>query len=122
MERDFHTSMTQTLLNAFLDNCSSDTRTQLLLNTHDLMLMDQKLFRKDEIFVVDRDKDDVSHLTSWATMEEFVTIWISVRVISTASLVGCRKLTDENSMRPLNQRRNENNLPHPPTIQSTSRS
>ncbi len=64
MERDFHTSMTQTLLNAFLDNCSSDTRTQLLLNTHDLMLMDQKLFRKDEIFVVDRDKDDVSHLTS----------------------------------------------------------
>lgn len=56
--------MTQTLLNAFLDNCSSDTRTQLLLNTHDLMLMDQKLFRKDEIFVVDRDKDDVSHLTS----------------------------------------------------------
>lgn len=64
MGRDFHTDMTQTLLQAFLNNCGSDTRTQLLLNTHDLMLMDQSLFRKDEIFVVDRDDENISHLNS----------------------------------------------------------
>lgn len=69
MEREFHTEMTRTLLEGFLENCSSQTRTQALLNTHDLMLMDQDLLRKDEILVAERDKDGVSHLVSLGDYE-----------------------------------------------------
>lgn len=62
MEREFHTEMTRTLLEGFLEDSGQQTRAQALMNTHDLMLMDQDLFRKDEIFVVERDKGGASHL------------------------------------------------------------
>lgn len=69
MEREFHTEMTWALLEGFLENCGQRTRKQALLNTHDLMLMDQDLFRKDEILVAERDNDGVSHLISLGDYE-----------------------------------------------------
>lgn len=64
MEREFHADMTSHILQAFLESCTSNTRTQVLINTHDLMIMDRKLLRKDEMFVVERDHDGVSSLRS----------------------------------------------------------
>ena len=69
MEREFHTEMTRALLEGFLEGCGQRTRKQALLNTHDLMLMDQDLFRKDEILVVERDKDGASRLISLGDYE-----------------------------------------------------
>ena len=37
-------------------------RSQLLLTTHDVLLMDQDLFRRDEMWVVERDREGVSAL------------------------------------------------------------
>lgn len=62
VEREFHTDMTKELLQGFLDGCTNSTRTQVLLSTHDLMLMDQDIFRKDEIIVVERDAQGNSSL------------------------------------------------------------
>ena len=64
MEREFHTDMTREMLDGFLESCNQHSRTQALINTHDLMLMDQTLFRKDEIYVVERSADGCSHLIS----------------------------------------------------------
>lgn len=64
IEREFHTDMSVRLLQEFLETCSADTRTQAFINTHDLMLMDQALFRKDEIFIVEKDKEGASSLES----------------------------------------------------------
>lgn len=64
MEREFHTEMTRELLMGFLAKCGEESRTQTLLNTHDLMLMDQEVFRKDEILVAERTEEGVSSLCS----------------------------------------------------------
>ena len=47
----------------FLDKCTPETRTQVILSTHDLMLMDQNLLRPDEILIIDRDNDGLSTMT-----------------------------------------------------------
>lgn len=64
VEREFHTDMTKELLQGFLDGCTADTRTQVLLSTHDLMLMDQDIFRKDEIIIVERNAAGESTLNA----------------------------------------------------------
>ena len=63
IEREFHTELTQGLLTEFLDGCRADTRTQAIISTHDLMLMDQYLLRKDELVICERDESDASTLT-----------------------------------------------------------
>lgn len=63
IEREFHTEMTRSLISEFLDACTPDTRTQTVLSTHDLMLMDQYLLRKDELVVCERDDHNISKLT-----------------------------------------------------------
>ena len=64
VEREFHTGLTRKILQEFLNSCAENTRTQVLINTHDLMLMDQDIFRKDEILITERDRKGVSHLIS----------------------------------------------------------
>lgn len=64
VEREFHTDMTKELLQGFLNGCTADTRTQVLLSTHDLMLMDQDILRKDEIIIVERNTAGESTLNA----------------------------------------------------------
>ncbi|MCY3673434.1 MAG: ATP-binding protein [Paracoccaceae bacterium] len=64
-DRSLHTHLSRSLLEAYLNQCSQETRTQLLLNTHDVMLMDKKLFRYDEMWVAERDSIGVSNLFSF---------------------------------------------------------
>ncbi|EFK05723.1 conserved hypothetical protein [delta proteobacterium NaphS2] len=55
IDRSLHTLLTRELLSGYLASCTPDTRSQLLLTTHDVLLMDQKLFRRDEMWVAERD-------------------------------------------------------------------
>lgn len=64
IDRCLHTMMTQALIKNYLDSCTSETRSQLLFTTHDLLLMDQDLFRRDEIWITERDNQGCSHLMS----------------------------------------------------------
>jgi uncharacterized protein len=46
VDRSLHTLLTRRLLEMYLANCSTESRTQLLMTTHDVLLMDQQLLRR----------------------------------------------------------------------------
>jgi len=70
IDRSLHTLLTRRLLEAYLANCSTETRTQLLLTTHDVLLMDQQLLRRDEMWVAERDATGASNLLSFSEYKD----------------------------------------------------
>lgn len=64
LDRCLHTMLTTRLVEDFLATCRSDTRKQLLFTTHDLLLMDQSLMRRDEMYIAQRGADGKSELVS----------------------------------------------------------
>lgn len=54
LDRSFHTELSRALIDGFLATCSQDSRAQLLFSTHDLLLMDPDRFRKDEMWVTEK--------------------------------------------------------------------
>ena len=70
IDRSLHTLLTRRLIEMYLTACSEHTRTQLLLTTHDVMLMDQKLLRRDEMWVTERDSSGTSSLFSFSEFKD----------------------------------------------------
>ena len=70
IDRSLHTLLTRRLLEAYLAKCSAETRTQLLLTTHDVLLMDQQILRRDEMWVTERDADGSSNLNSFSEYKD----------------------------------------------------
>ena len=70
VDRSLHTLLTRHLLEAYLASCSADTRSQLLLTTHDVLLMDQQLLRRDEMWVAERKPTGASTLVSFAEYKD----------------------------------------------------
>ena len=70
IDRSLHTLLIRQLLEAYLARCSTKTRTQLLLTTHDVMLMDQQLLRRDEMWVAERDNSGASSLFSFSEYKD----------------------------------------------------
>jgi len=64
IDRSLHTLLTRKLLERYLSSCSQDTRSQLLFTTHDALLMDQKILRRDEMWITERDNQGNSSLLS----------------------------------------------------------
>nr|WP_237394924.1 AAA family ATPase [Methylacidimicrobium sp. AP8] len=62
VDRSLHTLLLRRLLEAYLAGCSPRSRRQLLFTTHDVLLMDQELLRRDEMWVTERDAGGVSRL------------------------------------------------------------
>jgi AAA15 family ATPase/GTPase len=54
LDRSLHTILTKTLLKIYLSSCQADSRSQLLFTTHDVLLMDQDLLRRDEMWITER--------------------------------------------------------------------
>ena len=54
LDRSMHTFMARKLLEFFLESVTKTSRSQLIFTTHDVMLMDQKLLRRDEMRIVER--------------------------------------------------------------------
>ena len=54
LDRSMHALLTTALLQHHLATRTADTRTQLIFTTHDMMLMTQELFRRDEIWLIER--------------------------------------------------------------------
>jgi AAA15 family ATPase/GTPase len=65
LDRSLHTLLTRRMLAEYLSSCDSQSRSQLLFSTHDVLLMDQKLLRRDEMWVTERDADGATHLISF---------------------------------------------------------
>ncbi len=70
IDRSLHTLLTRRLLEVYLSNCSAETRSQLLFTTHDVLLMDQRLLRRDEMWVAERDASGVSNLVSFSEYKD----------------------------------------------------
>jgi len=66
VDRSLHSLLTRRLLESYLQSCDRSTRSQLLLTTHDVLLMDQAIFRRDEMWVAERDQTGQSSLTSFS--------------------------------------------------------
>ena len=57
-DRSLHSLVTRKLIEDYLNFCAtSSTRSQLFFTTHDALLMDQNLLRRDEIWLVDKHDD-----------------------------------------------------------------
>lgn len=70
IDRSLHPLLIRQLLEEYLSNCSTETRTQLLLTAHNVMLMDQQLLRRDEMWVAERDGSGVSSLFSFSEYKD----------------------------------------------------
>lgn len=70
INRSIHTLLIRRLLEAYLDTCSPKTRKQLLLTTHDVLLMDQQLLRRDEMWVTERGASGESRLYSFSEFKD----------------------------------------------------
>ena len=70
VDRSLHTHLTRRLLEGFLESCSPESRSQLLFTTHDVLLMDQLLLRRDEMWVAERDVTGASHLRSFSEYKD----------------------------------------------------
>ncbi len=69
LDRSLHTLLARQLLEYYFSSCSPESRSQLVFTTHDLLLMDQELFRRDEMWVAERDKNGASSLYSLSEFE-----------------------------------------------------
>jgi len=70
IDRSLHSLLTRQLLDAYLQSCDSSTRSQLIFTTHDVLLMDQSLLRRDEMWVAERDKSGNSSLTCFSDFKD----------------------------------------------------
>ena len=69
LERSLHPKLTQHFLELFMEAHSED-RVQLIFTTHEDTIMDQELFRRDEIWFVERDGLNSSKIYSLDRFKE----------------------------------------------------
>jgi hypothetical protein len=71
LDRSLHTSLSKSLIRTFRKIVESKKRKlQLIFTTHDVMLMDGDNFRKDEIWVTERDEVHQAHLIAMAEFKD----------------------------------------------------
>ena len=68
IDRSLHTNLCRNLLESYLENCSPESRSQLLFTTHDLLLMDKYMLRRDEMLITQRAKGGSTKINS---LDEF---------------------------------------------------
>nr|VFJ70108.1 MAG: hypothetical protein BECKFW1821C_GA0114237_102117 [Candidatus Kentron sp. FW] len=70
IDRSLHTLLIRRLIETYLASCTKESRSQLLFTTHDVLLMDQQLFRRDEMWVAERNASGVSDLISFSEYKD----------------------------------------------------
>lgn len=69
MERSLHPKLTSKFIELF-DQMHPEQKIQLIFTTHESSIMDQELFRRDEIWFVERDKNNNSNIYSLDKFKE----------------------------------------------------
>lgn len=69
MERSLHPKLTSKFIEIF-DQIHNNQKMQLIFTTHESSIMDQELFRRDEIWFVERDKENCSNIYSLDRFKE----------------------------------------------------
>ena len=70
LDRSLHTKLSRRLIEKHLELVQGGARHQLIFTTHDVMLLDADLLRKDEIWLVDRYEDGTSEMTAFVEYNE----------------------------------------------------
>lgn len=70
IDRSLHTLLIRRLLEDYLAKCSQNSRSQLLFTTHNVLLMDQDLLRRDEMWIAERNTKGVSNLLSFSEYKD----------------------------------------------------
>ncbi|BCZ96747.1 ATP-binding protein [Legionella pneumophila serogroup 1] len=70
VDRSLHPLLTRQLVENYLDSCTHETRSQLLFTTHNGLLMDQSLFRRDEMWVAERNSTGQSSMFSFSEYKD----------------------------------------------------
>jgi AAA15 family ATPase/GTPase len=65
LDRSLHPLLVDKLINTYLEGCNAENRSQLIFTTHNMNLMDQKIFRRDEMWVTERAYNGNSFLFSF---------------------------------------------------------
>ena len=63
IDRSMHSNLIYKLITDYISNSSEKTRFQMIMTTHDLGLMNQKLLRRDEMWIIDK-ANNVSNIYS----------------------------------------------------------
>jgi hypothetical protein len=69
IDRSMHTKLTSELLRAYLGAGSRGSRSQIIFTTHDVMIMNQDLLRRDEMWIADRSIQGESTIYSISDFE-----------------------------------------------------
>ncbi len=64
IDRSLHTLLVRYLLENYLNRSTQESRSQLLMTTHDVQIMDQNIFRRDEMWLAEKDFSGISSLFS----------------------------------------------------------
>ncbi len=64
INRSMHHLLTRGLIEFFLSTCKGESGSQLIFTTHDLLLMDQDLMRRDEMWILERNERGETDLLS----------------------------------------------------------
>lgn len=70
LDRSLHTKISREFIERFLATCEESRRNQLIYISHDVLLMDQSLLRRDELWVATRDSSGASNLTSFSEYKD----------------------------------------------------
>lgn len=70
VDRSLHTLLIRRLLEGYLTRCSHNSRSQLLFTTYNVLLMDQNLFRRDEMWIAERNAEGISSLLSFSEYKD----------------------------------------------------
>ena len=70
LDRSLHTLLTRSLLENYLKSRHKESRGQLIFTTHDGLLLDQDLFRRDEFWFIDKDESGASSLTALSDFKD----------------------------------------------------
>ena len=69
LERSLHTKLTEHFIEMFMES-HKEERIQLIFTTHENAIMDKKIFRRDEIWFIERDNNNVSVIYSLDKFKE----------------------------------------------------
>jgi AAA15 family ATPase/GTPase len=70
LDRSLHPNLTKDLLEHYLDQRTNSSRSQLIFTTHDTQLMTQDIFRRDEIWITERDQFGASKLVAFSEFKD----------------------------------------------------
>lgn len=79
LDSSLHPLLAQELIRMFHDPTLNANNAQLIFNTHDTTLLDSSIFRRDQVWFVEKDKQNASHLYPLADFsprkEELLEKW-----------------------------------------------